>query len=350
MRFLSLVFAALLACAVRLAYAEIVFRRDTPDSVKQAIWLDRAAPPARYFERLAELDPDHAEHWLRQALRSNPRVSSAWIELGLEKGSESDLLEAARLDHRYLPAWTLANFYFREGNEQAFWRWARLATDLAYDDLGPLLQLANRLDPDPLRVVARLGGSNRVLGTELDSLVAAGRMDAGQEVARMLLERGSPGDQPRLMEMTERQIRAGNAAYAVELWSGLSPHQPSGIGFDWRVPSVEAVVTEWKPDQLTLSFSGTQPETCALLERVVAFAEPHRLRYEYRGAASGIRWDLDGKESASLAASPEWREASAVFSPKHSLARLRMIYRRDPGSVPTEGRLELRHIHLEPNL
>jgi hypothetical protein len=340
-RFLSLAFAALLACALRLTYAEIIFRRDTPASVQQAIWLDRAAPPVRYFERLAELDSEHADRWLREALRLNPRLSSAWIELG----AESDLLEAARVDHRYLPAWTLANFYFRAGNEQAFWPWARRAADLAYDDLGPLLQLANRLDPDALRVIARLGGSDRVMRAELDSLVAAGRMNAGQQVARVLLERRSLEDQPRLIEMTERQIQAGNAAYAVELWNGLSQRPPTAVGFGWRVPSVEGVTTEWKPDELTLSFSGTQPETCALLERVVAFTKPYRLSFEYQGAAGGIRWDLDGQESGPLTSSGEWH-----FSPKHSLARLRLIYRRDPGKVPAEGRLELRHIRLEPML
>jgi len=339
-RFLALVFAALLAYSLRLAYAEIVFRRDTPDSVQRAIWLDRAAPPSRYFERLAELDSEHADRWLREALRLNPRLSSAWIELG----AESDLLEAARVDHRYLPAWTLANFYFRADNEQAFWPWARRAADLAYDDPRPLLQLANRLDPDALGVIARLGGGDRVMRAELDSLAADGRMDAGQRVARVLLERGSPDDQPRLIEMTERQIQAGNAAYAVELWNGVSAQKPpTGVGFGWVVPSVEGVATEWKPDQLTLSFSGAQPETCSLLERVVASTEPYRLSFEYHGAAGGIRWDIDGLESGPLAPSGEWH-----FSPKHSLARLRLIYRRDPGNVPTEGRLELRHIRLEP--
>src|SRR5579863_9090020 len=131
MRLLSLAFAVLLACAARLTYAEIVFRRDTPESVRQAIWLDRAAPPAHYFERLAELDPADASHWLRQALRSNTRLSSAWMALGLEHGgTESDLLQAASVDRRYLPAWTLANFYFRAGNQKAFWPWARRAADL----------------------------------------------------------------------------------------------------------------------------------------------------------------------------------------------------------------------------
>ena len=186
MRLLSFALAMLLACAAWLAYAEIIFRGDTPEAVQRAIWLDRAAPNARYFERLAELDSGHADHWLREALRLNPRLSSAWIELG----AESDLLEAARVDHRYLPAWTLANFYFRAGSQEAFWPWARRAAGLAYDDPRPLLQLANAFDSDALRVVEKLGGSDALLRADLDYLVGDGRMDAGSRSPACCLRAG----------------------------------------------------------------------------------------------------------------------------------------------------------------
>src|ERR1022692_276894 len=67
----------------RLAYVDLEFRRDTSAAVAEAVWMDRFAPPAAYLERLAELDPGHADEWLARAVEVNPRLSSAWIAQGL---------------------------------------------------------------------------------------------------------------------------------------------------------------------------------------------------------------------------------------------------------------------------
>ena len=83
-----------------------------------------AAPPSPQWIRAANLarlesSPDD----LRAAVSLNPRLSSAWIQLGLNAEAdgnlpeaETDLLRAASVDHLYVPAWTLANFYFRRGD------------------------------------------------------------------------------------------------------------------------------------------------------------------------------------------------------------------------------------------
>src|SRR4249919_78105 len=70
-------------------------------------------------ELVAELD---------QAVALNPRYSAAWIARGLNAEASGDrrtaaasLLRAAEADRGYLPAWTLANFYLRSGNEPHFW-------------------------------------------------------------------------------------------------------------------------------------------------------------------------------------------------------------------------------------
>src|SRR5262245_19058061 len=72
-----------------------------------------------YFQR-GEVD---------QALAMNPRYSAAWIARGLEaektgarQTAESSLRRAAAVDHGYLPAWTLANFCLRAGDEPQFWQ------------------------------------------------------------------------------------------------------------------------------------------------------------------------------------------------------------------------------------
>ena len=289
--------AALLAA--RLAYAEALFRRGAAPDIQRALWLDRAAPPAHYFGSLPV------------ALLANPRLSSAWIALGLEAErqqrpgeAERLLLEAARVDHQYLPSWTLANFYFRQHNRTCFWPWARQAAYLNYDDLRPLLQLANALEPGALTALHELGGSDRLLRADLDYLTAAGRFDAAQQAARLLLARGFASDQPRLLEMTDRQIRAGNAAYALELWRGLFPaadsgqvltngslqQSPRGAGFVWRLLSPEGVAAKWEPSHLIFSFSGSQSESCALLEQIMALRPPvrrYRLSFEYLTTGPG---------------------------------------------------------------
>ena len=117
-----------------------------------------------YFERIAELEPENADRWLDAALRLNPRLARDWIARGLAAEREQNfdaaehyLLEAAHIDKRYLPAWTLANFYFRRTRNDRFWKWARPAAILAYDDLRPLLDLAHAIDPilPPSRMAGR---------------------------------------------------------------------------------------------------------------------------------------------------------------------------------------------------
>src|SRR5271170_6767965 len=123
MRFLAVVllgFAAL--AAIRLAIAETSFREDTPDAVRRAIGMQGAYPSEAYLERLAELDPAQARVQLEYVVTTvNPRSSAAWVSLGMLEESAGDraaaersLLRAAQVDHQYLPAWTLTNFYFRK--------------------------------------------------------------------------------------------------------------------------------------------------------------------------------------------------------------------------------------------
>jgi tetratricopeptide (TPR) repeat protein len=394
--------------AARLAYAEIQFRRGTPTTGARAAGLNRFAPPAGYFERLADLDPEHAGRWLGAALESNPRLSPAWIAQGLaaERAghmhqAESNLLEAARVDRQYLPAWTLANFYFRRKSPDQFWMWAGRAAALTYDDFRPLLALARAVEPDPRAALEKLGGGGRLLRADLDDLAAQGRFDDAQEIARLLLARRAPalapGDAPRLLEMAERQIRAGNGGYALELWNAavsllnyeplnhepLHPKEgpvlangdllrpPTGIAFDWRLPKTEGSLPAWQPSRLTFSLSGDQPESCALLEQIlpVTRAQRYRLHFEYftEGLASptGIVWDLDGDEGPVLQPAADWVAADAVLRASNrnpdaagpgstgkpgstgNLGKLRLLYRREPGTIRMQGRLELRHLSME---
>ncbi len=478
---LRLITIALLALgaitAARLTFAELIALGDTPDSLRRAA---RLAPNAAYIERLgerlgerlADLAPDHvseahvrensasevrvrndpeggarvrddyenqdrpsqdrASQDLRFALALNPRSSSAWIALGLAAeregdfaGAARDLEQAARIDRQYLPAWTLANYYFRRGDRTLFWKWAQRAAALAYDDLAPLLTLADRLEPG--RGTLHLAPSPKLERAYLDLLIAENRLDDAQVIARMMLERtrtgrGSAEDAPRLRAFTTRLIAAHRGADALEIWSGLSiggsagtstPYRapsrradltrdligttsgltdshfgltdsplglvasPSGEGFDWRLPSSAGVSSLWRRSVLDFTLDGRQPDLCPLLERMVPLpaddrGRPCRLRFEYLSGLTGLRWALDyqknsppgaeqhpargastiPRESPQLEISPVWREWEWSFTPTLrgapavSLARLVLIYRRNRGATPAEGRLEIRNLRL----
>ena len=191
-----------LLITIRLALAEAEFRRDPARAAQTPSWL-RA-------ENLATNDSSPAE--LRAAVSLNPRLASAWIHLGLDAEAdgnqpqaEEDLLRAARVDRQYLPAWTLANFYFRCGDAAKFWPWARRAAVLTYDDYRPLLRLADTLETSPQVVATRLGGDSRLLRAYMDVLIGLSQLEKAREIARLLEARHDPADRARLADLAARK-------------------------------------------------------------------------------------------------------------------------------------------------
>jgi hypothetical protein len=371
-----LVFGFAALAAIRLAVAETVFRRDTVAAVKLAISIEGSAPSAEFEERLAELDPEHAREALQRAVAANSQSSRAWIGLGLlqettgNSSAEDSLLQAARVDHQYLPAWTLANFYFRRGDEEQFWPWANRAARLTYDDFRPLLRLCDQFERDPAKLLAHLGEQPRIRPSYLNFLIGESRLDAAQQVARgMSADRAND---PHLIDLADRQIRAGNAESAIELWNigaGFLPIDPSAgriltngdfakaplnLGFDWRLGQVEGVAQSWRPSELTFRFSGSQPETCVLLEQTICLAPRHfRLRFDYmtgEAPAAGVRWSLNDHDGPCIDPSAEWKEGVFDMPRGNGLARLKLFYRRDPGTTRSEGMIEIRNVRLETSL
>src|SRR5579864_707234 len=298
-------FAASLAA--RLAGAEFVFERDTTDAAR---WASLAVNNAAYYQRWADLEPARAGQALRGALSANPRAGAAWIELGLMAEHSGDWAEAARdlaqaaqVDRQYQPAWTLANFFFRRGDAAGFWPAAARAAALAYDDLRPLLELCDRMEPDAGISLARLGRSPRLERAYLDLLIGKKHLEAAQDVARLMLARPSPENTARLTDFTERLIAAGRETPALEIWKGLGKFAnldpargavltngdfaaaPSGAGFDWRLIAHAGLLGRWNPSRMGFSFSGSEEEDCALLEQWAPLAvRLYRLSFEYQTA------------------------------------------------------------------
>jgi tetratricopeptide (TPR) repeat protein len=192
---------------------------------------------------------------------ANPLASAPWIDRGLAAEhagdlatAERDLLTAARLDRQYLPAWTLANFYFRRGDRGAFWPWARRAASLSCgreadcgsDDVIPLMQLADILDPGralehltavpPDRIGQRavgLGDAPRLEHAYLDLLLRANRFDEAMKIARLELLRSttrrSADDLARLRAATTRLIAANHVDDALEIWNAMAQPAPDAL-------------------------------------------------------------------------------------------------------------------------
>jgi hypothetical protein len=86
--------------SVRLAWADHLFRRDTESTVALAVKL--APGNAEYHARLASLRQETGrgeaaiEPELRAAVQANPRMSSAWIELGLRAETAGEMAQAER--------------------------------------------------------------------------------------------------------------------------------------------------------------------------------------------------------------------------------------------------------------
>jgi hypothetical protein len=373
--------------AAYLACAETVYRQDTPAAVRWALRRDAFAPPAPYFERLADLDQadlDQADldqkesaAALDAALLSDPRRTAARLSLALAAESqgrladaERDLREAAHLDRQYQPAWTLANFYFRQNDSANFWIWARRAAALTAD-YRPLLRLANASEPHAGAVLSRLEAGAPLERAELDDVLTRADAEGVRTVAQSLAARQQPSDKLRLKTTVDWQIRQNRAHDAVELWntvtsSPLDPaagqvltnggfaHAPESLGFDWRIPSLDGLTARWNPSgREILSLSGTQPERCVLLEQILPLDRPRlRLRFEYStsgmDASTGLRWNLDGQDAPAWEPAPGGRSNSFIFRQAHSgLSRLILLYRREPGSVRVRGRIEIWNVSAE---
>ncbi len=139
------------------------------------------------------------------AHQANPRDTSISLQLGLEQErlgdlsqAESILLTAAHFDRQYLPAWTLANFYFRRENQPQFWAWAARASAINSNDFRPLLRLADAVTLDPDTLIAHLGDRPELLRAYLDLLIGQARFTDAQKVADHLRDHHDPSDLPRL--------------------------------------------------------------------------------------------------------------------------------------------------------
>lgn len=381
---------------IREAWAEHLFASGRPEAIRRAAEL--APRNAQYRLGLAELAEREGEDpvpFLKQAADSSPADAAIRIHLGLREElagrmaeAEAQLLQAARLSRKYLPRWTLANFYFRQGRPEPFWHWTRQALEVSYGDRTPLFELAWRLRPDPGFLLEKVIPMQRAVRSDFSwFLLDRGELEAASRLLADLAETEEVGERERLLAATDRLIEAGAEQAAAEVWNrlcrrGLLPYRPlepragfeitngdfavwtTGRGFDWKVAGADGVfVTPARAAAWRVHLSGKQPERCEILRQmlVVGAGERYRIecryRAEFRGLAgdapTGLRWRIRARDGGLLAESG-WLRAGGEredfeFRPeREGAAVLALEFERLPGAVRPEGFLELRAMQAIP--
>jgi len=375
-----IVFACLGAAfySLRIAYAEYLFRTDRPEAIERAAAL--APLRADYQARLNRLD---------RAVKLNPYLASAWIELGLRAEAAGDVVkaqaslrQAARVDRTFEPRWTLANFYFRRGNWDEFWKWIRAAADMSYGDRTGLFQLCWRATSDPQRILDRAISPDRVLLADyVDYLARAQRYPAAQAAASRWLPLAVKDDTPALLRLCDLLIEnAHDAGGALCIWrtliengwllfqpvdlntgsvitNGTFRTPPLSHGFDWRTfsqPGVRVVSQQG----LGIILDGHEEERTDLLIQWIPLrpSTTYELTIKARSddiaAGSGLRLEiLDGAFATVLAKSEVSLPLSILRfeTPPHALlGKLVLRYQRALGTSRLAGTVILSSIALVP--
>lgn len=381
---------------LREAWAEHLFASGRPEAMRRAAEL---VPRRAEFQlgraELAERSGQDPVPLLRRAAALSPADASIRIHLGLREElagriavAEAELLQAARLSRKYLPRWSLANFYFRQGRRESFWYWTREALEVSYGDRTPLFELAWRLEPDPRFLLEKVIPSRRAVQSDFSwFLLDRGAPEAASRLMAVLAAAAEIEERERWLAATDRLIEAGAGWAAAEVWNGLCrrgllPYPPlepqagltitnsdfslwtTGRGFDWKVSGIEGVyVTPARPAGWRISLTGRQPERCEILRQtlLVGARKRHRLECRYRaefrgldrGTASGLRWRIRAPDGGLLAESG-WlrsggdREALEVQLERDGAAVLALEFERVPGGVRPEGFLELAAVRAAP--
>ncbi len=381
--------AVALACclgiwgSLLLARADYQFRKDTADSIRLAIDLVPDGWP--YYMRLAQFDSADAKKLLNTSLRFNPYDAQADIELGLENEAEGNydtaekqLLQAYKIDHTYMPRWSLANFYFRQGNMPEFWTWARSAADMPSDDIGGLFELCWRASPDPKTISeAILNQKPEFLRQYVHFLLAKDQTQAAEQVARNLFRVGDQqSDLPVMLYAVNHLVEGNHPTEAFSLWHLLIQHgwveadwtfpnnahflrTPLRAKFDWSLREYPGLHSWPGPSGLDTEFNGSEPEDCVVAEQyVVLNPGDYRLTSQYHTSnirpSTGLSWQVLEPQSQKVlgqsndlsSEQPAQLEIPFTVEPGSSLVLLRLRYRRSLGTVRITGTLNTTGVQI----
>jgi len=359
--------------SIRLARADAAFRHRSPADVARAIEL---APENSAYQSTLALQGEYAGQDTTSLLEDiaalNPRSSAPRIRLGLAAELRGDnvtaerwLQEAFSVDRQFETRWTLANFYFRQGRSDEFWKWMRSALEMSYGDRGVAFDLCWQMTADAEEIVDRgIPDRREVVASYLVYILDRHKQNAIAGAAKRLARMHVVDDLPLLYTATDNMLYADQAGEAADLWQALGNPRPEGIthpnfeephighGFDWRFaesPGVTHLPIE-APSAHRIKFSGQQPESSELLRQVVGGLHPgvsYTLHWDARtqGIASptGLEWRIAGRVTP-LISRDDWASGQMVFTADSDHPILVLTYHRPEGQVRTQGQVDLKKI------
>ena len=368
-----LILAAASWWSIRLARADAAFRHQSPADVARAIEL--APENSAYLATLAlqgEYAGQDTTSLLEDIAALNLRSSAPRIRLGLaaelrgeNATAERWLQEAFSVDRQFETRWTLANFYFRQGRSDEFWKWMRSALEMSYGDRGVAFDLCWQTTVDANEILTRaIPDKHDVIASYLIYVLNKHRQEAIAGAANRLASLRTPDDLPLLNAASDALLENGQTRPAMDLWQALGNARPLGIthsdfeeprighGFDWRFaesPGVTHLPIE-APSAHRIKFSGQQPESSELLRQVVGGLHPgvsYTLHWDARtqGIASptGLEWRIAGRVTP-LISSDDWASGQMVFTADSDHPILVLTYHRPEGQVRTQGQVDLKKI------
>ena len=375
---------------LRIGLADIYFQRHTLLDTEKAIRLTPGQ--AEYWEHLAgylrDIDERQETQALQRAVALNPYDANAWIQLGLLDEAENHsaeasqcLHQAANADHTFLPAWSLANFYFRQNNPQQFWHWIHQASRLVPEDASPLFRLCWHFTEDGQEIEQKLNLSRPDMQAQyLGFLISESRTTAVEPMALRLASMNRSQDTALLLNTCSWLIAQQRATAALNLWNLLAKQHripfhaihprshpavtnadftrsPTSIGFDWSLPTVPGINAsqENRLGGLRLEFSSNQPESVEILSQVLPVQPNTTFRFMFDYSTSniapgtGLRWRVANLGTNSILATTESLSASngavgylAFTAPSDSgFVRLSLVYQRALGTTRIQGSLVL---------
>ncbi len=368
---------------------------------------------ARAVFRAVTGDPSPAvDHDLQTAVSMNPADAEALMALGVRAERRGDdaaartyLERAASVSLLFKPAWTLANFYFRTGNDAGFWPMIRRCLSMIEShnlepstfDPGPVFDLAWHQDPNAARIRALVPRRAATLIPYLRYLQSTDRIGPAMEVWPDVLAVADPSissDNEVLLSFGEYLVSTKvAAAQAASVWNDLvkrgfvqsapvdiaagdpveNPefiYPPISHFLSWYPARMEGVFVTSSPHALRFEFTGNEPDTFDLLTKAVPLgaARNWRLSWEAdvsrlettRGAPLGLAFRVDDLAAlASNAATqggpvlcPSFGSAAKgscaiAVAPSTRFLRLTIHYQRPVGATRIKGVFVLSAAHLE---
>jgi tetratricopeptide (TPR) repeat protein len=399
------ILAAILVAAywsVRLAYADYYFRKGTPAALDRAVQIlpsyDRYHLSNAIVKQQVQPTSPEIEHEFAAALRLNERNSEALMGWGLtaelagdSPRAEALFVEATQVDKLIKPVWTLANFYFRQGDTAKFLPAARQCLRMMshngvfFGGYNPasMYDLCWNATDDPHRIFTELIPHDRdILYSYFGYLLNRDRMGAAAEVADTILADPFAYYLPGLLVYCESLIRDHRIPEVVNLWrkmaaKNLIPYRAVDLeqgvfltngdfrhpilqaGFDWRNLAGEPVVFSYLPEQNHLRYQvdGGQPEHVPLLSQCVPVVPGKKYRMTARfdapsdPAFRGFTWKVQDQRSGEFLPT-----VTKVYGGSYSLAfdardtteavNLILGYDRLPGTARARGVYEIESVSL----